>query len=498
MKTRFCPSPTGNMHLGNARTALFNTLLALNANGTFLLRIEDTDNARSTMEHTHTLLEDLYWLGCVGEDWQEGPRAYEDVNGQFICDDENGPMALYWQSKRGAIYKQYYDALESIGAVYPCFCSDYQLAIARKTQLAAGKPPRYSGTCSMLSPNEIAEKRKQGLAPTLRFRVPLNQIVEFEDLIRGKQSFDSGTIGDFIIRRADGSSSFMFCNAIDDAVMGVTHALRGEDHLTNTPRQLLILRALKLPEPQYGHISLIVGSDGSPLSKRHGSRSIKELHEEGFLPQAIVNYLARLGHTYANLDEPTHQGLMSLKELALGFSTNTMSTSPARFDGPQLFYWQKEAINLASLSELKQWLAPKIDAIVPTAKLELFIETIRSNIVFPKDAAHWAKIFFLSSIITFHEKAIHTLQQAGTIYFDVGIKIIDDFHKDDELDYQRFIKLLQNQLNIKGKGLYQPLRTALTGELHGPELDKIFKIMGKTDVLYRLKQAREIASQLAS
>jgi glutamyl-tRNA synthetase len=495
MKTRFCPSPTGNMHLGNARTALFNALLAIGVKGTFLLRIEDTDTTRSSIEHTHVLLEDLYWLGCVGEEWQEGPRAYEDINGQIVSDDENGPKALYWQSKRGAIYQQFYEALESNGAVYPCFCSDYQLAIARKTQLAAGKPPRYSGTCSKLTADEIAEKRKQGLTSTLRFRVPLNQLVEFEDLIRGKQSFVSDTIGDFIIRRADGSSSFMFSNAIDDAVMGVTHALRGEDHLTNTPRQLLILRALKLPEPQYGHISLIVGSDGSPLSKRHGSCSIKELREEGFLPQAIINYLARLGHTYANLDEQTHQGLMSLKELATGFSTHTMSTSPARFDGPQLFYWQKEAINLASVEELKQWLAPKTEAMVPTAKLELFIETIRSNIVFPKDAAHWAKIFFLSSIITFHEKAIHTLQQAGATYFEEGIKIIEGFHKDDELDYHQFIQLLQNQLNMKGKGLYQPLRTALTGELHGPELDKIFKIMGKTDVLYRLKQAKELASQ---
>ena len=495
MKTRFCPSPTGNMHLGNARTAIFNVLLSLGAKGTFLLRIEDTDSSRSTIEHTQTLLEDLFWLGCLSKEWQEGPRVIEDVAGQLTYDDADGPKALYWQSKRGEIYKKYYDLLEQNRLAYPCFCSDYQLAIARKIQMTAGKPPRYSGTCSRLTHEQIAEKKSQGFIPTLRFRVPLDQTVEFDDLVRGKQSFDTNSIGDFIIRRGDGTSSFMFCNAIDDAVMEVTHALRGEDHLTNTPRQLLILRALNLPEPKYGHISLIVGNDGSPLSKRHGSRSIKELREEGFLPMAIVNYLARLGHTYPHQDENNQQSFLSLEELAHGFSTHSMSNSPARFDGPQLFYWQKEAVNAASLSMLKMWLGEEIKSYVPDQKLNLFIETIRSNVLFPKDAVHWAKVLFLSSTIPFHEKAIHTLQQAGESYFDAALKIVDNFPQESEIDYFKFIEVLQAQLNIKGKLLYQPLRTALTGELHGPELDKIFKIIGKKDVSYRLKQAKAIASQ---
>jgi len=234
-KTRFAPSPTGLLHLGNVRTALFNALLARRQKGRFLLRIEDTDRERSRPEYVAALLEDLRWLGL---DWQEGPAV-------------GGPHEPYAQSTREAIYSQYYRQLESTERVYPCFCTPAELALNppaelalnRKAQLAAGRPPRYPGTCARLSEVERQARLERGLQPTLRFRVPVGRTIEFSDLVRGPQRFASDDIGDFVIRRADGTPQFFFANAVDDALMEVTHVLRGEDHLANTPRQLLLLEA---------------------------------------------------------------------------------------------------------------------------------------------------------------------------------------------------------------------------------------------------------------
>ncbi|NJN46937.1 MAG: glutamate--tRNA ligase, partial [Candidatus Competibacteraceae bacterium] len=313
VKTRFAPSPTGHIHLGNARTALFNALLAFKHSGVLLLRIEDTDQERSQDAYVRDLFEDLRWLGL---DWQEGPEVEGD----------SGP---YFQSARDAVYDRYYQALESKELVYPCFCSPTELALSRKAQLTAGRPPRYPGTCARLNEAEREVRRERGIQPTLRFRVPTGQVVEFEDLVRGPQRFQTDDIGDFIIRRADGSAQFFFTNAVDDALMAVTHVLRGEDHLTNTPRQLLLLKALDLPTPYYGHISLLVGADGSPLSKRHGSRSLRQLREAGYLPEALNNYMARLGHSYIQDD------WMSANELAAEFNPERLSRAPARYDEVQ-------------------------------------------------------------------------------------------------------------------------------------------------------------------
>lgn len=305
-KTRFAPSPTGLMHLGNARTALFSALFG----DRFLLRIEDTDRERSRGEFVDELMTDLRWLGL---NWDEGPETAE-------------PDEAYFQSRRGAVYQRYYEELEQQGRAYFCFCSPRELEISRKIQMSSGRPPRYSGKCANLSPAEISRNLQEGLEPTLRFRVSKNETVEFDDLVRGPQKFATDDIGDFIIRRADGSSAFFFCNAIDDALMGVTHVVRGEDHLANTPRQMMILAALNLPIPQYAHISLILGDDGAPLSKRNGSRSLNQLREEGYFPVALLNMLARLGHHYDSDD------IMDFRTLKARFDLSHLGKSPARFD----------------------------------------------------------------------------------------------------------------------------------------------------------------------
>ena len=227
------------------------------------------------------LIDDLHWLGLG---WDAGP-------------DIGGADEPYRQAQRNAIYSEYFARLATSGLVYPCYCTPLELEVSRRAQLAAGRPPRYAGTCRELSAVERDAKRADGLKPSLRFRIPQGRSVEFHDFVRGPQRFASDDIGDFIVRRADGNAAFFFCNALDDALMKVTHVLRGDDHLTNTPRQILLLEALGLGIPQYGHVALLTGMDGAPLSKRHGSVSVREFRERGFLPQAINNHLFRLGHT---------------------------------------------------------------------------------------------------------------------------------------------------------------------------------------------------------
>lgn len=462
LKTRFCPSPTGLMHLGNARTALFNALLAKHAAGCFLLRIEDTDRERSDPRYTELLQTDLQWLGLQ---WQEGPH----IEGQ------SGP---YFQSQRQAIYDDYYKRLEKAGFAYPCFCSEEQLALTRRIQRASGRPPRYPGTCRQLTEDSIAEKMAQGLQATLRFRVPEDEVIEFDDLVRGKQRFQTNDIGDFIIRRTDGTAPFMYCNAIDDSLMGVSHALRGEDHLTNTPRQIMILQVLGLAIPTYGHIALIVGSDGSPLSKRHGSRSIDELRKEGYLPGAVNNYLARLGHYYG------HDNYLNFAALAREFKIEALAKSPARFNPSQLIYWQKEAIARLDLTEVWTWLGEAVRSQVPKKHQQNFIELIKPNITFPKDAANWVQVCF-GEDIAMPEDNISILKKAGADYFKVALNAFTE----NGADIQAITQHIKEVLGVKGKDLYMPLRIALTGQQHGPELGKIIAMMEPSKVRRRLEMA---------
>ncbi len=467
VKTRFCPSPTGFVHLGNARTALFNALLARKEHGVFLLRIEDTDIKRSQEEYVIALKQDLLWLNLT---WQEGPSH----------DLGQGP---YFQSKRQHIYDHYYAELEQEGLAYPCFCSEEDLALMRKIQRASGKPPRYAGTCFRLSPEKSAEKLKQGIKPTLRFHVPVDYVIEFVDSVRGIQKFNSRDIGDFIIRRADGSSPFLFCNAIDDALMGVTNALRGEDHLTNTPRQILILKALGLTIPTYGHISLIIGKDGSPLSKRHGSLSIQELRALGFFPEAINNYMARLGHYYEE------DSLMSLEELGDKFHLENLGKAPAKFDYQQLLRWQQEAIISKQNEELWRWMSENTQKIVPAEKKYEFIQAIRSNILFPQDAQKYANLLFAKNFkdLPVHEENKRILQQAGESFFETAVDAVQQKGQ----DFKEISQLLQQSLQLKGKALFQPLRIAITGEAHGPEMAVLFKLLSTNEIVHRLKIALE-------
>ena len=448
--TRFAPSPTGELHLGNARTALFNFLLARHQKGRFLLRIEDTDVERSNERHTAALIADLQWLGM---DWDAGPDR----------EDSRGP---YRQSQRGALYDRYFVELEKRGAVYPCFCSPLELEASRRAQLASGRPPRYAGTCRDLSPEQRESKRLAGISATTRFRVPLGRSLEFVDFVHGPQSFLSDDIGDFVVRRADGSAAFFFCNAVDDADMGVTHVLRGEDHLTNTPRQLMILDALGLRAPSYGHVSLIVGSDGAPLSKRHGATSVREYRERGYLPQALANHLFRLGHS-----TPEH-GFLSLEQMAQAFDSAHLGRAPARFDEQQLHVWQKEAVHRLGPEEALRWLGPLVPGGLDQAMLHAFMVAVLPNVVLPEDARVWVDVVF-GGPPPLEPAEQQLVLEAGKGYFAAAAQAAADHGN----DLGAIANAVRTATGKKGAALYMPLRAALTGRAHGPELAPLLKAM---------------------
>jgi nondiscriminating glutamyl-tRNA synthetase len=457
--TRFAPSPTGELHLGNARTALFNLLLARHADGRFVLRIEDTDTERSRDTHTTALIADLHWLGI---DWDAGP-------------DREDALGPYRQSQRGALYARYFELLEQHDQVYPCYCSALELELSRRAQLSAGRPPRYAGTCRELSAAERTARESQGLKPTLRFRVPPNERIAFVDFVHGPQSFLTDDIGDFVIRRADGTAAFFFSNAIDDATMGVTQALRGEDHLTNTPRQLLILAALGLPAPAYGHVALIVGADGAPLSKRHGAVSVREYRERGYLPLALTNHLFRLGHSSAP------HGLLSLEEMAAAFDLKHLGRAPARFDEQQLNVWQKDAVHRLGVEAARAWLSHVLPADLEPRAAASFIEALLPNLVLPEDARAWVEIIF-GAPPQLEPAAEALVRSAGPGYFAAAAAAAAQ----DATNLPAIAGAARAATGRKGAELYMPLRMALTGRAHGPELAPLLRAMPAGQAQQRL------------
>jgi glutamyl-tRNA synthetase len=452
--TRFAPSPSGELHLGNARTALFNFLLARARGGQYLLRIEDSDAARTGEPFLEGLYTDLRWLGLH---WDQGP-------------DCGGPHGPYRQSERGAIYAGYFKRLEQGQLAYPCFCTALELELARRAQRAAGLPPRYAGTCRDLTAEQRAARRAQGRRASLRFRVSPGQRLEFHDLVHGAQDFRTDDIGDFVIRREDGTAAFFFCNAIDDALMQVSHVLRGEDHLSNTPRQLLLLQALGLPVPQYGHLALLLGADGAPLSKRLGALSLRTLREAGYAPLALCNYLFRLGHS-----TPLH-GSLGLEAMAEAFDLAHLQRAPAQFDLAQLLHWQREWVHGLSAAAARAWLAPLLPPGVDAEAADAFIRAVLPNVVLPEDALLWQQIIF-GEALSYEEPALAAARAAGPAFFSAAAGAVLE---------RAELGALRYATGTRGADFFMPLRAALTGRLHGPELAPLLAAMPPERVRARL------------
>jgi nondiscriminating glutamyl-tRNA synthetase len=472
VRVRFAPSPTGHLHIGGARTALFNWLFAKHEGGSFVLRIEDTDVARSTTESEAGVLDDLRWLGL---DWDEGP----DAGG------EHGP---YRQSERLSLYRERADRLLSDGKAFKCYCSDGELEAKRRRALADGRVPQYDGTCRELTESERAARERDGTRPSVRLLAPARDIA-FHDVVRGHIAFDRKMLGDFVILRSDGRPTYNFAVVVDDSLMEISHVIRAEEHLPNTMRQILLYEALNQEAPHFAHVSLVVDRDRSKLSKRRGASSVAEFKEQGYLPDAIVTYLALLGWSH-----PEGKELMSRDELIDAFDLSRVSASPAAFDEDKLAWVNANVLRDAPLEEIAELAVP-------------FLQSAGAKVT---DRPRFRDMISLA------RESVHTLAELPreVEFFSDGIPEIDEDARDwlargesrtlltslagelasapDLMDADGFVSALKQAgraLGVSGKSLYMPVRAALTGRTHGPSLGSIAAILGPETCRSRLLAA---------
>ncbi|MCF8054822.1 MAG: glutamate--tRNA ligase [Deltaproteobacteria bacterium] len=474
VRVRFAPSPTGSLHVGNARTALFNWLFARHHHGVLVLRIEDTDQERTLPQHTKSLLADLNWLEI---DWDEGPV----VGGGY------GP---YNQIERKEIYTKHLQGLIDKGLVYPCYCTETELEEERALLIATHQTPRYLGKCRNLNAAQRQELENQGRKPAWRFRVGSGEIV-FEDLIRGRIQFLAESIGDFIIVRSNGIPAYNFAVVVDDALMEISHVIRGEDHLSNTALQLLLYQELGLKPPRFAHHSLVLGKDRAKLSKRHGAVAIGEFRRLGFLPKALINYLALCGTFVAERKE-----ICSREEMISSFSLANMGKSGAVFDEDKLRWLNAQYIRDTADADLASLLTPLAEEVflenTPDEKwLEAFCACFKDNFVTLQDAGEYLRIFNdtafkLDNAARSAVGAAEAQQILGALRFilETGLATAGG-----ALSYQVVVDSLKKATGLKGRALFLPVRAALTGAVEGIELDKLFALMTTPSMLTRLKKA---------
>ena len=470
VRVRFAPSPTGYLHIGNVRTALFNFLFARHHGGKFILRIEDTDVERSSVSSEVSILEDLRWLGLT---WDEGP-------------DIGGPYGPYRQSERISLYQEYTERLLKAGKAYHCFCSEEDLKKKSKALLAQGIAPKYDGKCLSLTHDEKMALERQGIRPTVRFKVE-EESVEVDDLIHGHVTFLKKEIGDFIIMRSDGTPAYNFAVVVDDALMKITQVIRGDGHLTNTPRQILVAKALGFAIPGFAHHSLTLGSDGTPLSKRHGATSLTYYRKEGYLPQALLNFLALLGWSPENGEE-----IVSLEEMIQQFTLNRVGKSGAVFNLDKLNWVNKVYLKQVSTEELTRLAIPYLEGMNWEARGEAWlrevVEVVRNYLNHVSQIREEVKLFF---------DPLPPLSEQGKGILKEGkaIEVIQAYRRKieslDQVNLENYVKMVNEvkaEVKVKGKPLYFPLRIALTGRTEGPELEKIFILIGKKESLGRIDE----------
>ena len=470
MRVRFAPSPTGHLHVGNARTALFNWLLARGQGGTYIFRIEDTDADRSTRESEASIVTDLRWLGL---DWDEGP-------------DVGGPRGPYRQSERLHLYQSYATELLNAGAAYHCFCTVAQLEAERQEALAAGRPARYAGTCRRITREQAEARIAAGERPAIRFRVPEERDVVFTDAVRGDVRFETDVIGDPVIVRADGHPAYNFAVVVDDALMEVTHVVRGEDHISNTPRQILLYEALGFTPPIFAHLALVLGPDHSPLSKRHGATSVAEFRAKGYLPEALVNYLALIGWSprgsAAGRGGGDETELLPIDELARRFSLDRVGLSAGVFDEEKLAWVNRHYLKVADPLRLAELSVPYfIDAGVPMKPDARGLEFLAAAMPIASGSVDRLNQVPARLAFLFEYDPARTLSDAQVreeLKSDSARAVIaalaEELASAARLDRERF-RAAANQVRArtghKGKALFHPIRIALTGRAEGPELD---------------------------
>ena len=513
VRVRFAPSPTGFLHLGGARTALFNWLFARQRGGIFILRIEDTDEVRSTDEAVQAIIHGLHWLGM---DWDEGPD-YRELPTAGILEfkrrpeskeleiKDKGKYGPYFQMKRLDLYKKYAERLIQSGRAYRCYCLLEQLEEMRKKALEEKRPPKYDGRCRNLTPEEEERYRKEGRKAVIRFKTPREGVTEFEDIVRGKVSFENKLLDDFVMLKSNGTPTYNFAVVVDDREMEISHVIRGDDHISNTPRQILLYEALGWEKPLFAHIPMILGSDGSRLSKRHGATSLNYYEEQGYLPQALMNYLALLG--WATEDS---QQIFTRGELITKFSLERCAKSAAIFDPQKLLWMNGEYIRKMKPDEFwnqlsKPFLSPFIMAVLKEIsveakedeefqeilhKVKIAISLEQEKIKLLKDIPYLIKYMLKEDLENkdYEDDAKDkVLKVSGVkqILFDCRDRLarLEDF---SEEKIEKEIRNYTQESSRKTSEVFHPIRVAVSGRTRGPGLFALLSFLGKERVLKRI------------
>ena len=480
VRVRYAPSPTGHLHIGNARTALFNYLFARHNGGDFIIRIEDTDQKRNLEHGEESQLENLKWLGI---DWDEGP-------------DKEGEFGPYRQSERNDIYNSMIDQLLLSNRAYKCYCTEDELEAEREQQRARGEMPHYGGHCAHLSPSEQAKLEKEGRESVIRFRVSPDNTYSFDDIVKGPITFEASSVGgDFIIRKRDGYPTYNFAVVVDDHLMGITHVLRGDDHIANTPKQMMIYEALEWKTPEFGHMTLIINSEtGKKLSKRDESilQFIGQYKELGYLPEAMFNFITLLGWSPVGEDE-----VFSKEELIKMFDPNRLSKSPAAFDEKKLEWLNNHYMKETPLEEIVPMATEHLVAAgripaEPSEETREWVEKLVSlyheQMSYAAEIVELTEMFFEDKELDLddEEKEILSGETVPVVLeaFQEKIPTIEPF---ESANIMAAIKQIQKETKVKGKNLFMPIRIAISGEMHGPEIGKTIELLGKEKSLNHLQ-----------
>ncbi|APT51646.1 glutamate--tRNA ligase [Bacillus safensis] len=478
VRVRYAPSPTGHLHIGNARTALFNYLFARSQGGKFIIRIEDTDQKRNVEGGEESQLRHLQWLGI---DWDESI-------------DKDGGYGPYRQSERNDIYKKYYDELLEKDLAYKCYCTAEELEAEREAQIARSEMPRYSGKCSHLSKEEEEKLIAEGREPSIRFRVPKGEIIKFDDMVKGDISFETDGIGDFVIVKKDGTPTYNFAVAVDDHLMKMTHVLRGEDHISNTPKQIMIFNAFGWDVPLFGHMTLIVNENRKKLSKRDESiiQFIEQYKNLGYLPEALFNFIALLGWSPVGEEE-----LFTKEQFIDIFDVNRLSKSPALFDMHKLKWVNNQYVKALDLDQVVALTLPHLQKAGKVSEqlteeentwVRKLISLYHEQLSYGAEIVELTELFFKEQI-EYNQEAKEVLaeEQVPEVMasFAGQLEQLESFTPDE---IKAAIKAVQKETGHKGKKLFMPIRVAVTGQTHGPELPQSIELLGKETVLNRIKQ----------
>jgi glutamyl-tRNA synthetase len=486
VRVRFAPSPTGYLHIGGARTALFNYLFSKHNGGKFVLRIEDTDTERTIKDSAEKLMEAFRFLGLQ---WDEGPIV-------------GGPKGPYYQSQRQDLYRKYADQLVRAGHAYKCYCTPEELAAGRERAQAEHRAPRYSGRCRDLTPEQVAAFEAEGRKPAVRFRVPDAGATVVHDLIHGDVTFRNEEIADFVIMKSDGLPTYNYACVIDDWQMALTHVIRADEHLSNTPKQMWIYQALDIPMPQFAHVPMILAPDRSKLSKRHGAQTVEEFRDKGYLPEAILNYIVLLGWTPAD----STKEIMTLDEMIAGFDLSRVSSTPAIYDTKKLTWMNARYMRMLDAGALMEryipfaakaglgteddlqakgsWVRRVILALQERSQtIEEMVESSRFFFGLPGSGTASGPPYDEAAVKKlFARPGMASLLRKGA---DVMSQVSDWNLEAEEKAYRDLIE----REGLKGGDLIHPTRLALTGKTVGPGLFEIVDILGKEETVSRLLRA---------